>query len=113
MNDGKTYKVSFKERIATFDGGVADGRDVFYISEIESIEDEGFAYRLLMTDDERKAMEGAGAVAVMAKHETSYKGDWPELCDKIHQIQHTLMAQVCSRMLPHRFRPYGGLQKGI
>lgn len=65
-----------------------------------------------LTDQELEAIRVAGKLAGLIKKITmpepkGYQHDWLEACDKIHQIQHLIMAQAAARAYPHIFRMHG------
>lgn len=66
-----------------------------------------------LTDDELWALDLTGELANLCRRiigdgPTSV-GDWNEMAERIHAIQHTLMAQAAARCHPGRFRLLGGV----
>lgn len=65
----------------------------------------------LLTKDELEFMdlsaELANLFSSIVGHGPSRDGDLREGVDKIHQLQHTVMAQAAARAFPERFRLLG------
>ncbi len=66
----------------------------------------------LMTEDEHAAMKLTADLA-NALHRIIGKGgqaehDWAEAAQRIHAIQHTILAQAAARAYPDLYRPLGG-----
>lgn len=65
-----------------------------------------------LTDLEWEAIKTAGKLAGLMQKITwpnrkGYQYDWIEACDKIHQLQHMIMAQAAARAYPELFRLHG------
>ena len=65
-----------------------------------------------MTADEHEAMEVTARLANLVKkiigEGPQAAHDWAEAAQRIHAIQHTIMAQAAARAYPDRYRPLGG-----
>ena len=66
----------------------------------------------LLTPAEMEAVRLAGelwnALCAAIPDGPTRGADLRELCDKVHQIQHTVMANAAARAYPEMYRPLGG-----
>jgi hypothetical protein len=66
-----------------------------------------------LTEDELRALDMTGELANLCRRVIGQgpnaDHDWNEIAQRIHAIQHTLMAQAAARCYPDRFRVLGGV----
>ena len=66
----------------------------------------------LLTDDEHEAMALSGRLANVIRKVIGSgpqaEHDWAEAAQRIHAIQHTILAQAAARAYPDLYRPLGG-----
>lgn len=69
----------------------------------------------LLTDDEHTAMRLSADLANVVRRiigsGSPAEHDWNEAAQRIHAIQHTIMAQAAARAYPALYRPLGGVIK--
>lgn len=70
----------------------------------------------LLTDEEHEAMALSAQLANLVRRiigdGPQAEHDWNEMAQRIHAIQHTVLAQAAARAYPALYRPLGGVIDG-